>query len=75
MITTNVFKLAQNHGLRFDLAYSNGIGWWLRIKGLKGGEIVTICDIENDDLSYVLAKGEVMVKEWLIENQGGYLNG
>ena len=72
---SNVFDLAESHIMHLDLSYSKTMDWWLRVykKGCgKNGRDIVICDIQDCDLSYVLAKGEVMVKEWLTENEGKY---
>ena len=72
---SNVFDLVEAHTMHLDLSYSKTADWWLRVYkkgcGKNGGDIV-ICDIQDCDLSYVLDKGSVMVKEWLVEYKGGY---
>ena len=69
------FKLAQRHTMHFELYYSKIMDWCLHIYkkgcGENGGDL-EICKEQSCDLSYVLAKGEVAIKEWLLENNGGY---
>lgn len=68
-------KLAQEHTMHFELYYSKNMDWYLHIYkegcGENGGDI-EICEEQSCDLSLVLAKGEVAIKEWLLENNGGY---
>ena len=59
----------------FELYYSKHMDWRLKIwkKGCaEDGSDIVICDEQDCDLSLVLAKGEVALKEWMSENQGGY---
>lgn len=59
----------------FELYYSKHMDWVLKIwkKGCADdGSDVEICNIQDPDVNYVLAKGEVLLKEWLTENEGGY---
>ncbi len=44
---------------------------WKKGCAENGGDIV-ICDVQDCDLSYCLAKAEVLLKEWLIRARGGY---
>ena len=72
---SSVFDLVEAHTMHLDLSYSKNIDWWLRVykKGCgKNGRDIMICEIQDCDLSYVLDKGAVMVKEWLVEHKGGY---
>ena len=49
--------------------------WCLHIwkKGCgEEGKDLEICKEQERDLSLILAKGEVAIKEWLLENDGGY---
>lgn len=36
----------------------------------KHGE--TIIDVQDCDIEYVFAKAQVLLKDWLTENEGGY---
>ena len=44
---------------------------WKKECAENGGDIV-ICDVQHCDLSYCLAKAEVMLKDWLTDERGGY---
>ena len=68
-------ELAQRYTMHLELYYSKTMDWRLHIykKGCgENGEDLEICNEQSCDLSYVLAKGEVAIKEWLFENNGGY---
>ena len=65
------FELAQRYTMHLELYYSKTMDWYLHIykKGCgENGKDLEICEEQSCDLSYVLAKGEVSIKEWLLEN-------
>lgn len=67
--------LVERYTAHFELYYSKTLDWRLRIwkRGCaEDGSDLEICDIQHPDVNYVLAKGEVLFKEWLTENSGGY---
>ena len=69
------FELVKQHTMHFELYYSKTVDWCLRVwkKGFgENGADIEICNVQDYDLSLVLAKGEVAIKEWLLENNGGY---
>ena len=71
----NWLKLVQEYTMHFALEYSKTVDWCLTIwkKGCAAdGSDIVICELQDSDLNYVLAKGEVLVKDWLLENKGGY---
>ena len=68
-------ELLKEEPAHFELYYSKTTDWVLRIwkRGCaEDGSDLQICHVVDCDLSYVLAKGEVVFKEWLMENNGGY---
>lgn len=74
-MNTEWFSLAESHTMHFELYYSKTMDWCLHIwkKGCgENGADIGICDEQAPDLNLVLAKGEVALKEWLLENKGGY---
>jgi hypothetical protein len=59
-----------------SLGHSTVVDWILEI-GVRDGigsdaERTTIVKVQDCDLDYVLAKGEIALKDWLIEHNGGY---
>lgn len=74
-MNTEWMKLAEEHTMHIELYYSKNVDWCLRIykKGCgENGADIEICNEQGCDLSYILAKGEVSLKEWLLENNRGY---
>ena len=74
-MNTNWLRLVQDHTMHFELYYSKVMDWCLHIwkKGCgENGEDIEICQEQDVDLNLLLAKGEVAIKEWLIENNNGY---
>ena len=77
----NLFELYEDSRCRlsfphFELYHSGIMDWCLRIyeqdgigSGAKESEIV---NVQGCDLHYVIVKGEVLLKEWLLDNKGGY---
>jgi hypothetical protein len=66
--------IAYKYGLNIEIYYSSIVDWNIKI-GYKStsvhhGEI--ILDIQHCDVNYVFAKAQVLLKEWLMENKGGY---
>lgn len=61
--------------MHFELTYSKICDWQLHIwrKGVAddGGD-VEVCYIQNCDLEYVFARGQVALKDFLLETEGGY---
>lgn len=74
-MATEWLQLVQSHTMHFDLYYSKTMDWYLRVwkKGCgENGEDLVIIDEQNTDLSFLLATGEYELKNWLLENNGGY---
>lgn len=74
-MNTNWLDLIGPETVHFELYYSKTVDWVLKIwkKGCAAdGSDIEICNIQDTDVNYVLAKGEVLFKEWLTENNGGY---
>jgi len=61
--------------LHLNISYSKTLDYIVQVWKMgcarDGGNIV-ICDVQDCDLSYCLAKAEVLLKEWLIRARGGY---
>ena len=63
-----------NYGLTFELYYSSILDWCLTIgyKATHPKHEEVLFDTQHCDISLVLARAEVFLKEWLLENKGGY---
>lgn len=74
-MNTDWFKLAESYTMHLDFSYSKNCDWLLIVykSGCgKNGENLIIFQGQDCDPDYLLAKGEVAVKEWLLVNNGGY---
>lgn len=61
--------------MHFELTYCKICDWELHIwrKGVaEDGSDVEVCHIQSCDLEYVLARGQVALKDFLSETEGGY---
>lgn len=68
-------ELVKNYPIHVELYYSKIMDWTIRIykKGCADrGEYVEIVNEQDCDLSYLAAKAYVRLKDWLLENEGGY---
>ena len=64
----NWLKLVQEYTMHFALEYSKTTDWCLTVwkKGCAAnGSDIVICELQDCDLDYILARGEAMVREWL----------
>ena len=61
--------------MHLEIYYSKIMDWCITIykSGCgENGEDLKICDISGPDKEYVFAKAQVELKDWLMENEGGY---
>lgn len=67
-------KHAYEHRLTLEIYYSKIMDWCIKIykKGCKDGDDLVILDIQSCDLSYAFARAEMELKDWFMENNGGY---
>lgn len=68
-------KIVTVHKFHVELTYSRITNWYLTItrRGSKaGGGDLIVFDGQDSDLSLLLAKAEVAVKEYCTDNLGGY---
>lgn len=55
------------------LLYSSTCDWILRIyRRDKSGKDVEIFNEQNVDIQYLISKAQVAVKDYLVDNYGGY---
>ena len=78
---SNIFEVYRNNYQKlkfpyFSLEHTTVVDWMLEIgerntigSSAKQTPIVTV---QHCDLHYVLSKAEVLFKDWLCENKGGY---
>ena len=68
-------EIVKVHKFHIEFYYSSITDWCLTItrRGCKvGGGDLIVFDGQNSDLSLLLAKAEVAVKEYCTDNLGGY---
>lgn len=74
-MNTDWFRLAESYTMHLDFSYCRTCDWMLHIwkQGwcADGGDLLIFNDHDCDP-NLLLAKGEVALKEWLAENNGGY---
>lgn len=72
---TDWFRLAESYVMHLEFSYCKTCDWMLNIYkkgcGENGEDLIIFCD-QDCDPDLLLAKGEVALKEWLLENKGGY---
>lgn len=74
-MNTDWFGLAEAYTMHLDFGYCKGCDWTLNIykRGCgENGEDLIIFNDQDCDPDLLLAKGEVALKEWLMENNHGY---
>lgn len=68
-------KKAEIYPMHLEVYYSKIMDWCIVIyKKCYGenGEDLLICDVQDCDMELCFAKAHVALKEWLLENEGGY---
>lgn len=61
-------------GWRLEIYHSSIMDWCITVgyKSTHPKSDEIILNIQNNDLEYIFAKAQVLLKDWLIENDGGY---
>lgn len=77
-----VDELRQREPIHVEIYYSKVMDWTIRItkkgcassfpKSPHDGEDVILVSEASCDMEYAFAKAHVALKEWLLENNGGY---
>lgn len=65
----------RSYPMHLDIYYSKITDWIIRIwrKGCgANGEDLVICEEQSHDMEMCFAKAQVALKNWLIDNEGGY---
>lgn len=72
------FKLynakSNNRGWNLQVYHSSITDWTIKVgyKSTHPKHGDTIITVQHCDVEYAFAKAQVMLKEWLLENEGGY---
>lgn len=74
--------LVHRFPLHVSITYSKTTDWEVYIykkncaeeypDSLKDGNDAVLCHVQSGDIEYAFAQAQVEVKNWLIENEGGY---
>ena len=67
-----IAKICENVPLHFDLSYGNVCDFVLDIYNHQQSGDERIYFGQDNDLSCLLSKGEVALKDWCLEHKGGY---
>ena len=65
----------QYYPMHLEIYYSKITDWSIRVykKGCgENGNDLEILYVQNCDVELVFAKAQVELKEWLLDNEGGY---
>lgn len=77
-------ELGERFPFHMDIHYSKIMDWCIvvykegcassypRSRTTNGGRDALICDVQDCDMALCFARAHVAVKEWLLENEGGY---
>ena len=64
-------SVVENYPLHMEIYYSKTMDWCIDIwKAMD--EKVQVVYVSGNDMELVFAKAHVGLKEWLLENEGGY---
>lgn len=64
-----------DYPMHMQIYYSKNVDWCINVwkKGCgENGQDINIVNVESCDMELCFAKAHVQLKEWLIENEGGY---
>lgn len=64
-------KYSSNKHLKLEISHSDITDYCLTVFQ-KSDENVPIISIQDNDYELLFAKGQVVLKEWLLEHNGGY---
>ena len=75
-------KLSRRFPFHLEIYYSKIMDWCIVVtkqgcakdypKSEHKGDDAIICMVQDSDMALCFAKAHVAVKEWLVENDGGY---
>lgn len=64
-------ETVKNYPMHMEIYYSKTMDWCINIyKNME--EKIDIVNVQKNDMELVFAKAHVELKEWLLENEGGY---
>lgn len=67
-----ITRICKNVPLHFDLSYGHICDFLLEIYKRMDSKNEIIYSGQDNDLPLLLSRGEIALKEWCMENNGGY---
>ena len=64
-------QTVQDYPMHLEIYYSKIMDWTIRV-WKKMDKDIEIVNIQDCDVELAFAKAQVQLKEWLLENEGGY---
>ena len=64
-------QTASDYPMHLEIYYSKIMDWTIRV-WKKMDKDIEIVNIQDCDVELVFAQAQVQLKEWLLENEGGY---
>lgn len=58
--------------MHLEVTYNYGSGWYIEIGVNKDGECDIIFEDSGCDIKYLFAEAQIALKDYLMENKGGY---
>ena len=55
-----------------EIAYSSVVDWNISVHLIAENEKKCVVNVQHCDMEYAFAKAHTELKEWLLENEGGY---
>ena len=68
-------ELVRRYPLHISISYAKMTDWTISIykRGCaEDGSDISICIVQDCDIELAFAKAHVLLKEWLLDNEGGY---
>ena len=65
-------SISDKRSLRLEITYSSIVDWYITVQRYTDSKWKNIVDVQNCDMEYAFAKAQVELKDWLLENEGGY---
>ena len=65
-------ELTECRKVWLEIAYSSVVDWCIIVHLIVKNEKKCVVSVQDCDREYAFAKAHVKLKEWLLENEGGY---
>lgn len=65
----------KTYPMHMEICYSKVMDWTIYVYRLgcgENGEILVLVDVQDCDMELAFAKAQVQLKNWFLENEGGY---